>query len=59
MTLEIEIKVVQVVRRKTVIVENELDSRKYAAAIVKQLREENPREEYWFEIQEIMLEGQD
>jgi hypothetical protein len=59
MTLEIRIKVVQVVRCKAVIVENELDARKYAAAIVKQLREKNPREEYWFEIEEIMLEGQD
>ena len=39
--------------------ENELDARKYAAAIVKQLKDENPREEYWFEIEEIMLEGQD
>ena len=59
MTLEIRIKVVQVVRCKAVIVENELDARKHAAAIVKKLREENPREEYWFEIEEIMLEGQD
>jgi hypothetical protein len=59
MTLEIRIKVVQVVRSKAVIVENELDARKHAASIVKRLREENPREEYWFEIEEIMLEGQD
>ena len=59
MELEIELKIVKVVKRVTVIVENELDARMQAAAIVKQLSAENPREEFWFETEEITQKEED
>jgi len=59
MELEIELKIVKVVKRVTVIVENELDARMQAAAIVKQLKAENPREEFWFETEEITQKEED